>query len=130
MHHLTLHLTDAQFGELFVKSKFEGLSIDAYIKFKLFGSDPGVFTPKKAIARAMARYEIGDVFELRDLYSDEEWAELDRGERIAFGRNFFTFTDFIEKGMIKLVDGSGKNGRRAKYQLLKKVSNYGENDKA
>ncbi len=114
MHNLALHLTNEQYGQLFIESQLEGLSIDAYIKKKLFNKDPGIFTPKKAIKRAMEKYNIGDTFEIRDLYTTEEWAKLDRGQRIAFGRNVFTFTDVIEPGKIKLVDGSGKNGRRAR----------------
>ena len=124
MHTIALHLTNEQFGELFIQSQIAGLSMDAYIKKTLFNTDPGVFTPKEAIRRAMITYEIGDEFELRDLYSSQEWEELDRGERIAFGRNFFSFTDVIEPGRIKLVEGSGKNGRRAKYKLVKKDDRY------
>ena len=120
MHNLALHLTDVQYGQLLVESMLEGLSVDAYIKKKLFNTDPGIFTPKEAIKRAMAKYEIGDTFEIRELYSDEEWAQMERGERIAFGRNFFSFTSKIEPGKVKLVEDSGKNGRRARYELLKK----------
>lgn len=121
MHNLALHLTDVQYGELFVKSQIEGLSIDAYIKKTLFGTDPGIFTPKEAIRRAMEKFDIGEYFELRDLYSDEEWSSMERGERIAFGRNFFSFTSVIEPGKVKLVEDTGNNGRRAKYELLKKT---------
>ena len=120
MHNIALHLTDVQYGKLFVDSMLEGLSVDAYIKKVLFNTDPGIFTPKTAIKRAMEKYEVGDTFDLRELYSNEEWAELDRGQSIAFGRNFFSFTSKIEPGKVKLVDNSGKNGRRARYELLTK----------
>ena len=51
----------------------------------------------------MEKYEVGDTFELRELYSNEEWAELDRGQSIAFGRNFFSFTSKIEPGKLNLL---------------------------
>nr|MCR5409474.1 single-stranded DNA-binding protein [Lachnospiraceae bacterium] len=92
---------------------------DAYAKYKLCGMDPGVFTPKIAIERAMDKYPVGSVIDLRKLYTDEEWATIDRGERIAFGRNFYSYTSSIDPGKVRLVPGSGNNGRRAKYELLK-----------
>ena len=121
MHNLTLHLTDVQFGQLKVESLLEGLSVDAYIKKKLFNTDPGIFTPKEAIRRAKEKFEVGDTFEVRDLYSDQEWEKLDRGERIAFGRNFYSFTSTIEREKnVRLVEETGSNGRRARYELLRK----------
>ena len=57
MHTIALHLTNEQFGELFIQSQIAGLSIDAYIKKTLFNTDPGVFTPKEAIRRAMEARE-------------------------------------------------------------------------
>ena len=121
MHNLTLHLTDVQFGQLKVESLLEGLSVDAYIKKKLFNTDQGIFTPKEAIRRAKEKFEVGDTFEVRDLYSDQEWEKLDRGERIAFGRNFYSFASTIEREKnVRLVEDTGCNGRRARYELLRK----------
>ena len=120
MHHLTIHLTDQRYQELLGKARTAGLSIDAYIKTILFDLDSGVFTPKEALLRARKKYEVEDLFELRELYSQEEWQELSRGERIAFGRSFFTYTSEIETGFIQLIPNSGCNGKRAQYKLLRK----------
>ena len=120
MHHLTIHLTDQRYQELLDKARTTGLSIDAYIKTILFDLDSGVFTPKEALLRARKKYEVKDLFELRELYSQEEWENLSRGERIAFGRNFYSYVSDIETGLVQLVPNSGCNGKRAKYELLKK----------
>ena len=120
MHQLTLHLTESEYLELLALSRDSGLTADAYVKKALFHTDFGVFTPKEAVKRAINRYEIGQRFELRDLYSETESRLLSRGQKIAFGKQFYAYTAYLEPGCVALVKGTGCNGIRALYELIYK----------
>lgn len=128
MHQLTLHLTDIQFDKLLELSRAEGLSIDAYAKQAIFQTEKGIFTPKEALVRAMKKYEMGQIFKLNTLFSNEELANLDRGQRIGFGKQFYAYITDVEPGYVRLVNNTGCNGRRAQYELIKKYQKEGNNN--
>lgn len=109
-----ISLNDEYYKKISDMAKKDGISIQDYIRGKIFG-DEVVFTPAKAAEKAMQKYKKGEKFTLPQLYGDE-WT-IKRGFAGVFGKQFYNYVEESCKGKIEYkmqVD----YGRHAQYEIL------------
>lgn len=94
-----------------------GISIQDYVRKKVFEQPDTVFTPSEAVKRALASKKAGELFTLPDLYA-EEWT-LERAEAGVFGKRFFEYIEKHQKSLPIKFAGMTKGNRRAQYQIKK-----------
>ena len=106
---IKIAVSDENYEILNKKAAAENLSIQDYIRRKLFGKIN--ITPQDAVNRALKKYKPGDApFSVPELFEPEEWETL---ATLAgpFGRRFF-----------ELVDGN--------YPQIKFTGNYNKKGQA
>lgn len=97
------------------------MNIQEYIRFKLFNQTT-IFSVDEVVRRIQAGNFDNKEFTVPDVYSIEEWAQIDRGNAGVLGRNFYNhITDHPELG-IRFVPNR-KINRRAVYTYTNKEGN-------
>ncbi len=66
------------------------MSIQEYIRYKLFGEET-IFSVDEVINRIQAGNYENEEFTVPDVYTDEEWAQIDRGNAGVLGKNFYIY---------------------------------------
>ena len=69
-------------------AKAKRMSIQAYIRYKLFG-EVTIFSVDEVIKRVQAGDFENKEFTVPDVYTAEEWSQIDRGNAGVLGKNFF-----------------------------------------
>ena len=64
------------------------MSIQEYIRYKLF-NETTIFSVDEVIKRIHAGNFDGKEFTVPDVFTDEEWSHIDRGNAGVLGNNFF-----------------------------------------
>ncbi len=93
----------------------QGISMQEYIRNKIFDEEESIYNPKEAVTRAYEKYGVNDYFTLPELYGDS-W-NIARGVAGVFGKQFFEYVQTKHKGMIKYI-GQVNCGRHAQYQII------------
>lgn len=112
---IRISFSDENFFVLENYAKEKKMSVQDYIRFVLFHESSSIFTPEEAEKRAKIKIEKDSTFSLPDLYDEEEWSSISRGEAGVFGRRFFKYIENSEN--IEFVD---MFNRRARYRLKDK----------
>ena len=107
-------LNDEYFEKLEEMAKEEGITIQDYIRNRLFNVTT-IFTPVEAVNRALKKYSSGETFTLPELYGDD-WT-IERGVAGVFGKQFFKFVETECSEKIKF-DKMVNSGRRAQYKIV------------
>ncbi|MFW5669050.1 MAG: DUF1413 domain-containing protein [Acetivibrio ethanolgignens] len=93
------------------------MSIQEYIRYKLFG-ETTIFSVDEVIKRIQAGDFDGKEFTVPDVFTEEEWSQIDRGNAGVLGKNFYThITENPDLG-IRFVAGKTIR-RRAVYSYKK-----------
>lgn len=93
------------------------MNIQEYIRYKLFG-EVTIFSVDEVIKRVHAGGFENKEFTVPDVYTDEEWSQIDRGNAGVLGKNFFNhITEHPELGIRFVPDRTIK--RRAVYSYMK-----------
>ena len=94
------------------------MNVQEYIRYKLF-DEVSIFTVDEVVKRVQAGIENKE-FTVPDVYSDEEWSKIDRGNAGVLGKNFFNhITEHPELGIRFIPDRTIK--RRAAYYYKKEL---------
>lgn len=93
------------------------MSIQEYIRFKLF-NETTIFSVDEVIKRIQAGDFEGKEFTVPDVFTNEEWSQIDRGNAGVLGKNFYNhITENPELGISFVKDKTIK--RRAVYTYKK-----------
>ena len=93
------------------------MNIQEYIRYKLFG-DVTIFSVDEVVNRIQSGDFKNKEFTVPDVYTDEEWSQIDRGNAGVLGKNFFNhITEHPELGIRFVPDRNIK--RRAVYSYIK-----------
>lgn len=93
------------------------MNIQEYIRYKLFG-EVTIFSVDEVINRIQAGNFVNKEFTVPDVYTDEEWSHIDRGNAGVLGKNFYNYiTEHPELGVRFVPDRTIK--RRAVYSYTK-----------
>lgn len=93
------------------------MSIQEYIRFKLF-DETTIFSVDEVIKRIQAGDFDDEEFTVPDVFTEEEWSQLDRGKAGVLGRNFYNYiTDNPDLGISYVKDKTIKG--RAVYTYKK-----------
>ena len=93
------------------------MSIQEYIRYKLF-NEITIFSVDEVIKRIQAGDYDGKEFTVPDVFTDEEWSQIDRGNAGVLGKNFYIhITENPELGISFAKDKTIK--RRAVYTYKK-----------
>ena len=93
------------------------MNIQEYIRFKLF-DETTIFSVDEVIKRIQAGGFVGKEFTVPDVFSDEEWSQIDRGNAGVLGKNFYNLiNDNPGLGIRFVKDKTIK--RRAVYIYMK-----------
>ena len=93
------------------------MNIQEYIRYKLFG-EVTIFSVDEVIKRIQAGDFANKEFTVPDVYTDEEWAQIDRGNAGVLGKNFYNHIDAHPELGIHFVPGRTIK-RRAVYSYMK-----------
>ena len=107
-------VSDAHYQELTELAQKEGMSIQDYIRSRLFHVTT-IFTPEEAVRRALEQYAQGDTFTVPELYG-KDWS-LKQGEAGIFGKRFFHYVLDHCQEQIQFT-GMTDSGRHAQYKVL------------
>ena len=88
-----MSFSEDEFQRLSEKAAAEGLSVQDCIRAVLFTKTETIFTPEEAERRALTSKNTGDVFSWTDLYTEEERAQISRGEAGVFGKRFSVYVE-------------------------------------
>lgn len=89
------------------------MNIQEYIRYKLFG-EVTIFSVDEVINRIQAGDYENKEFTVPDVYTDEEWSQIDKGNAGVLGKNFYNhITKHPELGIRFVPDHTIK--RRAVY---------------
>ena len=113
---IKISLTDEAYAKMNDMAKVSGISIQDLIRSKVLGEDTSIFTPEDAVQRVFAKYNVGDLFTLPELYGTE-WASMSRGVAGVFGKQFFNYVADTCPNKIMFVK-KVNNDRHAQYQVL------------
>lgn len=64
------------------------MSIQEYIRYKLFG-ETTIFSVDEVIKRIQAGDFEGKEFTVPDVFTEDEWSQIDRGNAGVLGKNFY-----------------------------------------
>ena len=93
------------------------MNIQEYIRYKLFG-EVTIFSVDEVVNRIQSGDFKNKEFTVPDVYTDEEWSQIDRGNAGVLGKNFFNhITEHPELGIRFVHDRTIK--RRAVYSYIK-----------
>ncbi len=114
-------VSDERYMELEEKAAKNGQSLQGYLRTILFNEN-NIYSPIEAYARALKpdfksaiQAKRAKYFELRDLYSEDEWSEMSSGSAGSLGRAFYDWVVEHPEIIIEYYDG-GRNGKRARYR--------------
>ena len=108
-------LNDEYYSKLEKAAKTKGMTIQDYIRFKLFDLNT-IFTVEEAVRRVQVGDFKNKTFSLPDLYGDA-WT-LERGLAGVFGKNFYIYiSEHTELGI--RAQGYDKKTRREIYTYEK-----------
>jgi len=94
------------------------MNIQEYIRYKLF-NETTIFSVDEVIKRIQTGSFDGKEFTVPDVFSDEEWSQIDRGNAGVLGKNFFNhITENPDLGIRFVKDRTIK--RRAVYTYMKR----------
>ena len=95
------------------------MNVQDYIRYKLFG-EKNIFTVQEVIRRLEStdRFDSKE-FTVPDVYTDEEWAMIDKGRAGVLGNNFYKYIIDNAQHGIYFVQGRSIK-RRAVYFKVKK----------
>ncbi len=107
-----------EYGErLEADAKAKHMNIQEYIRYKLFG-EVTIFSVNEVIKRIQEGCFENKEFTVPDVYTDEEWSRIDKGNAGVLGNNFYKYiTKHPELG-IRFVHGRTIK-RRAVYSYMK-----------
>ena len=107
-----------EYGErLEADAKAHGMNIQEYIRYKLFG-EVTIFSVAEVVKRLQAGDFANKEFTVPDVYTDEEWSQIDRGTAGVLGKNFFIhIAQHPELGIRFIPNRTIK--RRAVYSYMK-----------
>lgn len=112
MNVIRISFNDEDFSKLEKWASEKKMSVQDYIRVALFKNNSSVFTPEEAERRAIGKLTCGDTFSLPDLYEDDEWGSITRGEAGVFGKRFYRYVE--DSDSIQFI---GMVNRRARYQM-------------
>ena len=115
---IKLSVNDQVYEKLSNMAKAEGVSIQDLLRSKALGDEDTMFTPADAVQRVFAKYNVGDLFTIPELYG-EEWAAMKRGVAGVFGKQFFTYVTETCPEKIMFVGMTNRN-RHAQYKVVSK----------
>lgn len=93
------------------------MSVQEYIRYKLF-NETTIFSVDEVIRRIHAGDFDGKEFTVPDVFTSEEWSQIDRGNAGVLGKNFYNhITDNPDLGIRFVKDKTIK--RRAVYTYQK-----------
>lgn len=99
------------------------MSIQEYIRYKLF-NEKTIFSVDEVIKRIQTGNFEGKEFTVPDVFSDDEWSQIDRGNAGVLGKNFYIhITENPDLGIRFVPDKTIK--RRTAYMYLKDARNTG-----
>lgn len=93
------------------------MSIQEYIRFKLF-NETTIYSVDEVIKRIHAGDFDGKEFTVPDVFSDEEWSQINRGNAGVLGKNFYIYITNNPDLGIRFVEGKTIK-RRAVYTYKK-----------
>ena len=97
------------------------MNIQEYIRYKLF-NEKTIFSVDEVIKRIQAGGFEGKEFTVPDVFSDDEWSQIDRGNAGVLGKNFYIhITENPDLGIRFVPNKTIK--RRAVYTYLQNDSN-------
>lgn len=99
------------------------MSIQEYIRYKVFG-EVTIFSVDEVIKRIQNGDLVGKEFTIPDVFTDEEWSQIDRGNAGVLGKNFYNYTKENPELEIEFVPDK-QIKRRAVYMYKK---NSGSNE--
>jgi len=103
-----------EYGErLVAEAAKKRMSIQEYIRYKLFG-ELTIFTVDEIINRIQDGDYTNKEFTVPDVFTEDEWALIDRGNAGVLGKNFYNYiTEHPELGIRYVTNRTIK--RRAVY---------------
>lgn len=81
-------VNEEYYQRLLQMAENEQLDLQTYIRWRLFGGEKPIFTVDELIRRIRARGPSPEPFSVPDLFSESEWATINRGEMGVLGRGF------------------------------------------
>ena len=115
---IKISVNDQTYEKLSNMAKADGISIQDLIRNKVLGDDTSMFTPADAVDRALAKYAVGDLFTIPELYGDD-WAVMKRGVAGVFGKQFYNYVADTCPEKIMFVGMTNRN-RHAQYKVVSK----------
>lgn len=93
------------------------MSIQEYIRYRLF-DEVTIFSVDEVINRIQSGDFEGKEFSIPDVFTDEEWSQIDRGNAGVLGRNFYNYIKVNKDLGIRFVPDK-QIKRRAVYTYKK-----------
>ena len=95
------------------------MNVQEYIRYKLFG-EKTIFSVDEVVRRILAGGFDGSVFTVPDVYTEQEWSGIDRGNAGVLGKNFYNHVmEHPELGIRFVPDRTIK--RRAVYTYTRQM---------
>lgn len=82
-------VNEEYYQRLLQMAEREHLDLQAYIRWRLFGGGKPIFTVDELIRRIRARGPSPEPFSVPDLFSESEWATINKGQAGVLGREFW-----------------------------------------
>lgn len=82
-------VNEEYYQRLLQMAEGEHLDLQAYIRWRLFGGEKPIFTVDELIRRIRARGPSPEPFSVPDLFSEAEWATINKGQAGVLGREFW-----------------------------------------
>ena len=95
------------------------MSIQEYIRYRLF-NETTIFSVDEVIRRIQTGDFIHKEFTIPDVFSNEEWSQIDRGNAGVLGKNFYQYTKDNPELEIEFVPDK-QIKRRAVYTYKKNL---------
>lgn len=93
------------------------MNIQEYIRYKLFG-EVTIFSVDEVIHRIQNGDFVNQEFTVPDVYTDEEWTQIDKGNAGVLGKNFYNHIKAHPELGIRFVPDRTIR-RRAVYSYMK-----------
>lgn len=122
MPQITLRVSESTLKKLQDQADDKNLTLTDYlISQSLPEHINDIVTVDKVISKLSSK-KSGDVFSIRDLFSNNEWINFTRGSRISTGRLFFQTYDKNQFNLQSSIKFLGKNS--ANLAFYKKITDY------